>query len=130
MCKFKMAVFKNIQPEELLGFFKNFNKDINGTVTTNIASRINYLRMMLCGEALQDFSDIASQNNRTTNENLKNIQQVLLSYLFLFCVLSKQKRAIRDAMRKTPHDSCEDVCRMTNEVEKLIPLFSFKKLNI
>ena len=51
--KFMMAVFENGQPEELLGFLKNFRKAIDGTGTTAVAGRINYLRTILCWEALR-----------------------------------------------------------------------------
>ena len=72
-----MAVFENGQPEELLGFLKNFRKAIDGTGTTAVARRINYLRTILCGEALWEFDGLTSQNNGTTNAYLKEIQQGL-----------------------------------------------------
>ena len=34
--KFKMNVFENIQPEELHGFLKNFERSIDSTGTTTI----------------------------------------------------------------------------------------------
>ena len=68
-----MKVFNYNQPEELLTFLKNFNKAIGGTGTTKVMGRINYLRNLLCGEALRKFDELMSQNTCTTNMHLKVI---------------------------------------------------------
>ena len=51
--KFKMTVFENVRPEELPGFLKNFKNFIDGNRTTIVSGRINYLRTLVCGEALR-----------------------------------------------------------------------------
>ena len=45
--KLKMAVFKNDQPEELLGFLNNFNNSIDVNVDATVAGWINYLCTIL-----------------------------------------------------------------------------------
>ena len=78
--KLKMATFKNIQPEEFLTLMRNFNIVINGMGNITVASRINDLRTILCGEALRDFDKLSSQNNGTVNAHLKHIQEGLLGH--------------------------------------------------
>ena len=50
--KLKMAKFKNGQPEDFFALLKNFKNVIDGSGTTSVTGRINYLRAMLHGEAL------------------------------------------------------------------------------
>ena len=51
--KLGTATFKNGQPEQFLAILKNFKIKINGKETTSIYGQINYIRMMLHGEALR-----------------------------------------------------------------------------
>ena len=46
---FKMSIFKNGQPEDLLGFLKNFKKAIDGTGTMAVVYGTNYLYTLLWG---------------------------------------------------------------------------------
>ena len=48
-----MNTFDDGQPEELLALLKNFNIEIDGTVTTTPKGRINYLCTILRGQALR-----------------------------------------------------------------------------
>ena len=59
---------------------KNFNRAVYGTWTTSAASKNNYLRTILRGEALQYFDKISSQNARTDNTHMKFTQEGLLGY--------------------------------------------------
>ena len=89
---FNTAVFK-ITNQKSCSFSKNFKKYIARTKTTNISRRINYLCMMIRGESLRKFDNITSQNNRTTNANIKEIQQGLLAYFLLINTIPKKKIA-------------------------------------
>ena len=55
-----MNIFGNFQSEEPIIILKKFKKVIDGTGTTNVSGRTNYLRKMLRGEALQEFDELAS----------------------------------------------------------------------
>ena len=50
--KLKMVIFESVQPEEILGLLNNIKKYIEGTGTTSVAGRINYLCIILNGEVL------------------------------------------------------------------------------
>ena len=63
---------------------------------------MNYLRTLLCGSSLREFDELELQGN-TTNNHLKLITKGLLDYFSPMNGLSKQKRAVRRAMRK-PRD--------------------------
>ena len=78
--EFKIAVFKNFQPQELHGFLKNSKKANYGTGNNTVAGHINYLHTMICGEALREFKRIMIPNNRKTNAHPKHIQEGFLGY--------------------------------------------------
>ena len=59
-----------------------------------------FLRTMLCWEALREFNVITSQVGSTTNGYLKLIKEGFLSYFSTINVLNNQKCAMRPAMRK------------------------------
>ena len=75
-----MKIFEDFQLEELIALLKNFKKAIDRTGTTTVSGWINYLCTMLCGVLLRGFDKLASQNNITTNLQLKSIQEGLLMY--------------------------------------------------
>ena len=56
---------------------------------------------MLCGQALREFDSLQSQYGGLTNNHPKIIQEGLIDYLFPINSLSKKKRVMRRAMRKT-----------------------------
>ena len=76
----KIATFENGQAEEFLALMKNFKTALDGKGTTSAAGKINYLRTILRGEALQEVDKTATQNTRENNEHLKFIQEGLLGY--------------------------------------------------
>ena len=121
--RFKMAVFKKVQPEELLGFLKNFKKAIDGTGTTTVAGWINHLHTMLRGGKLQEFDELASNNNGTTNTHLKQIQEDLLGYFFPINALSKQNRAIHRGMSKPRALPMKIFAARLTELNNYFPLF-------
>ena len=51
--EFKMAIFNNGSPEELLWFLEKVNKSIKVTGTMTVVGIINFLRMLLHQEVLQ-----------------------------------------------------------------------------
>ena len=50
--EFKMTIFENGSPEEILQFLTNVKKSIKETVTTAVLERINFIRTLLCGKDL------------------------------------------------------------------------------
>ena len=77
----KIAVFKNGKPEDLFTTMKNFKTEICRTGTTTATIRINYLHIMLCGEGLREFDELASQVTGTTNAHMNFIKEDLLIFL-------------------------------------------------
>ena len=69
--KLKVQTFENDKPEEFLQMMKDFKTGIDGTGTTSAPGKIEFLRTMLCGEALREFDVIESQVVSTTNGHLK-----------------------------------------------------------
>ena len=96
-----MIIFGNGKPKEFLQLLKNFNKSIDGTGTTTVARRINFLCTLLCGEAIREFDNLVSHNNGTTNPHLKEIQEVLLDYFFPTNALIKKNIPMRQSTKKT-----------------------------
>ena len=69
---------------------------IDGTGTTTLSGRINYLRTMLRGQSLKEFDKLHSQYGGATKKYLNLIQEGLLEYFFPINALSKQNRAVSD----------------------------------
>ena len=53
-----MNTFDYCQPEEFLSLLRNYNIVTDGTGTTTPYGCINYLRMMLCGQALREYDKL------------------------------------------------------------------------
>ena len=51
--EFKMSLFDNRDPEELFLFIINFNMTLEASVTLVAGTKIQYLRNLVCGEALR-----------------------------------------------------------------------------
>ena len=68
-----MSTFDDCQPEEFLSLLRNFKITTDGTGTTTTSVRINYLRTMLCGQALREFDELQIQYGVSTNNHLKLI---------------------------------------------------------
>ena len=73
-----MHILKNGRSEELIALLENFNKSVNGNRTNTVSGWINYLRIFLRREALQEIEELAGQNNGTDNAHLKAIKEGLL----------------------------------------------------
>ena len=59
------AIFKIVKLEEFLALMKNFRTSIDGKRTTSVSGKVNYLRIMLRGEALLYVDKLASLNSDT-----------------------------------------------------------------
>ena len=62
-----MAVFKKIQPEELLLLLDNFKTVIDRTGTTTWSGWNNYLHKLLHRDELWEFDTLTSQNTGKSN---------------------------------------------------------------
>ena len=71
-----MTTFNDSKPEEFLALLKNFKIVIYGTGTTTLSGRINYLLIILCGQALMEFDKLQSHYGGSTNNHLKLIRKV------------------------------------------------------
>ena len=95
-----ISTFKDVQPEEFLALLKNFEIEIDGTGTTSLSGKINYLHTMLLGASLREFDKLSSQNHGATNDHLKHIMDGLLGYFFPISAFSKKNLTMRRAIRK------------------------------
>ena len=50
-----MALFDNVNPEEFLLFVRNFKMALEALGTLAASAKLQYLRMILCGEELRQF---------------------------------------------------------------------------
>ena len=121
--KVNMNTLDDGQPEEFLSLLRNFNIATDGTGTTTPYSWINYLRAMLRGQALRGFDKLQSQYVDATDNHLKLIQEGLLEYIFPIDKLSKQKYAMRRAMRKTQSIKFKRFAARLTEMNNSLPLF-------
>ena len=93
-------MFEHGQPEEFLMLMKNLKNALDRTNTNLAARKIYYLLTLLCGESFWAFDELEIQNNGTSNEHLKFIQEGLLGYFPLIDTLSKQNRVMHHVMCK------------------------------
>ena len=119
-----MNTFDDGQPEEFLSLLRNFKIAIDGTGTTTPSGRINYLCMMLCGQALRDFNKLKYQCGGATNNHLKLIQEVLHEYFFPINALYKKKRLMRRTLRKPQSMTLKCFAARLTEINKLPPLLT------
>ena len=56
----KVQTFENGKPEEFLKMMKDFKTETDGTGTTSATGNIQFLRIVLRGEALREFDVITS----------------------------------------------------------------------
>ena len=58
--EFKMVLFDNDEPEEFLLFIRNFNMTLEAAVTLHTAANIQYICMLVSGEALRQFDTLSA----------------------------------------------------------------------
>ena len=117
-----MSTFDDGQPEKSLTLLRNFKTAVDGTGMTTPTGRINYLRTMLRGKILGGFDKLSLQGN-TTNNHLNHIVEGLLDEFFPLHALSKQKRAMRRAMRKPRSMPFKLFYVQLTSINYFIPLF-------
>ena len=118
-----MNTFNDGQQEEFLSLLRNFKIAINGTGTTTPSVRITYLRTMLSGQALREFSELQSKYIGTTNNHLKLIQEGLLECLFPINAISKKKRTMRRVMRKPQSMTFKHFASRLTKINNFLPIF-------
>ena len=79
---------------------------------------------MLHVQALREFDKLQSQYGGANNNHLKLIQEGLLEYLFPINALSKQKNAMRRAMRKPWINIFKNFPAGLTEFNNSLPIFT------
>ena len=87
--EFKMTLFDHGGPEEFLLFIHNFNMTLAETGTLETNTNIQYLRTLVCGEALSQFDSFYADVESTGNLNVEYIVKGLASYFTPVNPLSK-----------------------------------------
>ena len=103
--------------------FNNFKIAINGRRTTSVVVRINYLHMVIRGEALIRFDELARNNNGITCAHLEHIMEGLLGYFSPINALSKQKRVMCRAIYKPRDLPFKSFTAQLKELNYYLPLF-------
>ena len=80
--EFKMALFDNGDPDEFLFFVRNFQMALKASVMLTASANIQYLCMLVCGEALRQLDMLSFEVVGTTSENLKLVILGLGAYFF------------------------------------------------
>ena len=88
--EFRISLFDNGYPEEFLLFVRNFNMTLVVTGTLEIGVNIQYLHMLVRGEALHHFYLLSSYVESTETLNLEYIVKGLALYFSLLNLLSKK----------------------------------------
>ena len=78
--EFKMSLFDNGEPEELLLFVRNFNMTLATSGTIETSAEIQYLCTLVRGESLRQFDSLSSDVEITQTLNVENIIKVLVQY--------------------------------------------------
>ena len=95
-----MALFDNGEPEEIFLYIQNFNLNLEAPGTLKSGTNIQYLCMLVRGEALHRFDTLSAEVVSATPENMTYIIIGLGTYFFPVNALSKKKRAMSCGMRK------------------------------
>ena len=59
--EFKIALFDNVDQEQFLLIFRNFNVALEVAGKLKIIVKVQYLRMIVCGEALRQFDSLSAE---------------------------------------------------------------------
>ena len=121
--EFKIAIFDNDSPEELLQFLTNAKKAIKRTGTKKFSGRINFLRTLLRGEALGEFDILASQKNGMTNTHYNYIKGGLLEYFTPYNTLTNKKRAMCRYLKKPRILTMKRLATRLTELNNCLPFF-------
>ena len=102
---------------------KDFKTATDGTGTTSVTGKIQFLRNMLRREAPREFNDLAGQVAVTTITHLKFIKERLLWQNPPVNSLTKQNRAMRRTMRKPQDLLFKRFSAQLTELNNYLPLF-------
>ena len=123
MHNINMTTFDNGQPEEFIEILNNFRISIDGTGTTSVTWRINYLHMMLNWKSIIYFDELSSHNTDTINYHLKHIMEGLLGFLPPINSLSKQNCAMRCKIFKPQSISFNIFTILLTKINNYLRLF-------
>ena len=88
---FKIALFDNSNPEDLLLFVLNFKMTIGDLGMITASAKLQYHFTLLCGEALRYFDTFCDQLGSTNTAHVRPIVLGVGTYSLPFNALSKQK---------------------------------------
>ena len=80
---FKMDLFDNVKTEEFLLLVQNFKNTLKASVMLDASAKIQYLCMLISGEALHQLDMLSVKLVSTTIEHLNHIILGLGTYFFL-----------------------------------------------
>ena len=100
MYEFKMALFKNGNPEEFLPFVKNLKMTNERSGMLAAKAKLWYLRTILCGKVLRKFETLCLQIGSTTMMYLNQAILGLGKYFPHINVLPQKKYMMHHGMRK------------------------------
>ena len=101
--EFKMALFDNSKSEYFLLFVWNLKIILEASGPLSVSTNIQYLCMLLHGEALHKVDTLSVEVVINTITHLNHIFVGLVVYFFPINALSKQNHTIRRVMRR-PHE--------------------------
>ena len=87
--EFKISLFDNGKPEEFLFFVRNFNMTLLASGTLEAGAKYQYLRTLVCGEALRQFDSLSADIEGTETLNTDYIIRGLAQYFPPVNFLSK-----------------------------------------
>ena len=73
--KFRIALFDNVDPEEILLFQQKYKLSLDAYGTLTECSKIQYLHTLSCGESLSESESLCVPIGNT---NIKNLNQIIL----------------------------------------------------
>ena len=98
---FSVRTFKQGTVEELLNWYRDYNKVLIGMNITAAKNKLNMARNLLAGEALRVFNNKAEGiNDPVTEDDVETILQELFKHFFPQKALARQKRYMRRNLRK------------------------------
>ena len=89
-----MALFDNVNPEEILLFVWDFKMTLEASGTLAASAKIQYLHTLVHGKSLGQIYSLSVEVRSTASEHLKLIILGLGTYSFLVNALSKKKRCV------------------------------------
>ena len=121
--KFKVAIFENGTPEEVLEFVRNVQRIITGLNITLGPPMYVQMRALLKGDALSAFNTAATAAGNETVPHFTQAWRGLVSHVFPQRALAKQKRVMRRFMRKPKDWTMRTYTARMTEINEYLALF-------